>query len=175
MKRVLIINDSRFERLFLKDMIIALGFEVSTTDEYGSLRQVETLNPEMVIVNYTMPGMTGDEVIRRIKDRHPYIKCLLSSCSRLSPENYPLVDGILQTPVDRKELSRMLSTIMVAEPLIAVASDNIDPVASLPAERQMPTSSKKYNFCPFCGQGLHPSESVMSFCPFCGHELSPKA
>lgn len=161
--RVLIVNDSRFERLFLKDLVSNLGFEAAATDEYGSMRQVENLLPEMVIVNYTMTGMTGDELIARIKNIHPEIKCLLSSCSKLNPDRYPLVDGVLRTPVEREILDQMLHRLLdIKAELGQKAEPGFKP----------PASNGHFQFCPFCGQGLQLLEADIAFCPYCGQKLS---
>jgi len=165
--RVLIINDSRFERLFLKDMVAALGFEVHATDEFGSLRQVESLHPEMVIVNYTMTGMTGDNLIISIKNCHPEVKCLLSSCSNLTAEGYPQVDGILQTPVQREALQQLLQQLL-ASPLAADGEHRDDEVEAVVA----PKTERHFQFCPFCGQGLQQVGTRMAFCPYCGQKLA---
>lgn len=164
MNRVLIVNDSRFERLFLKDLVSNLGFEAIATDEYGSMRQVESLLPEMVIVNYTMTGMTGDELIARIKSIHPEIKCLLSSCSNLNPERYPRVDGVLHTPIEREALHQMLHRLL--DNNLAGPGPQAE-ISFHPAAR-----AGNFQFCPYCGQGLQALGTEIAFCPYCGQKLS---
>lgn len=166
MNRVLIINDSRFERLFLKDMVAALGFEVYAADEFSFLNQVESIQPEIVIVNYTMTEMTGDAIITRIKHQHPEVKCLLSSCSNLHAEKYPQVDAILQTPAQKEELKLLLQQIL-ASTTAAEDTSNDQEIAVI-AERP----DKSFHFCPYCGQGLQQVGVQIAFCPYCGHKLA---
>lgn len=156
MNRVLIINDSRFERLFLKDVVATLGFEAYATDEFGSLRQVDNLQPEMVIVNYTMSGMTGDKLVKSIKEKYPQVKCLLSSCSELDPRKFPRVDGIVHTPVERDHLQDLLQRLLVTQ----------ESRSSVEAAEEI-----HYQYCPYCGQELPGTGNKMAFCPFCGHKI----
>lgn len=43
-KRVLVVNDSRFERKIMRDMLINLGYEVKTTNEYEALILLDSYN-----------------------------------------------------------------------------------------------------------------------------------
>lgn len=48
-------------------------------DGYTALQLVETLKPEILIVDMMMPGMNGLEVIRQVKDRSPATRVIVLS------------------------------------------------------------------------------------------------
>jgi two-component system chemotaxis response regulator CheY len=65
----LVIDDSRAMRLILKRMLGELGFDVSeAADGRAGLDRIEAgLDPEVVIVDWNMPGMTGIEFIETVR------------------------------------------------------------------------------------------------------------
>ncbi len=143
-KKVLIINDSRFERLILKDMLSELGYQVMTSDEYDYSQQIKNHSPHILIVNLTMGSVSGDDIILETKTANPEIKCYLSSCSPIKFSNYinKKVDGVFQTPINSKELALVLSN-------------------DIPK-----------GFCPYCGKELINELACFRFCPFCGEKFA---
>ena len=116
MARVLIVNDSRFESMILKDTLSQLGYNVSITDEYSAVKQVQAFTPDVVLANYVMKDTFGDQLIERIKVRYPQIKCILTSNSELSRDDLKSgkVDAILKTPADKEALEDMLHDVFDA-------------------------------------------------------------
>ncbi|MEO7096221.1 MAG: chemotaxis-specific protein-glutamate methyltransferase CheB [Polyangiales bacterium] len=67
--RVAIVDDSSFVRAALQRIIDAEArFEVigQASDGRSAIALVEKLRPDVVTMDYNMPGMAGDEVVRRI-------------------------------------------------------------------------------------------------------------
>ena len=148
MKKVLVINDSRFESAILKDLLIRLGYDVKTTSEYYAIQEINNYLPNLVISNLVMKETSGDLLIKRIKDIQKDVTCFLSSCSDLNIEDYKYnkVDGVIKTPVNLEDLNNILKG----------------------------TSSKhdkeKFTFCPYCGGKF--GEEPYSFCPYCGERIN---
>ncbi|MBN2221434.1 MAG: response regulator, partial [Vallitaleaceae bacterium] len=113
MKRALLVNDSKFESLILKDMLQKMNFLVEIADEFDALYSMERFEPHVVIVNYVMQQTSGDKLIRLMKAGMPRVKCLLSSNSniRLSDFRGGYVDGIVHTPVSKFLLESALESI----------------------------------------------------------------
>jgi two-component system, chemotaxis family, chemotaxis protein CheY len=113
MGRVLIVNDSRFESMILKDLLSQLGYNVSITDEYEALRQVQSFSPNVVLANYVMKDTFGDRLIERIKARNPEILCILTSNSIINQDslNSKRVDAIVRTPVSKEDLESTLRAL----------------------------------------------------------------
>src|SRR5687768_5618146 len=80
--RVLIVDDQDLFRRVARDVIDATpGFEpigeASSGDE--CLQAVETLGPDLVLLDVRMPGMNGIEVARRLAATHPELPVVLIS------------------------------------------------------------------------------------------------
>jgi two-component system, chemotaxis family, protein-glutamate methylesterase/glutaminase len=83
--RVVIIDDSYFMRKLLKD-ILECDSEIrvvgtAENGEYG-LRMIKELEPDVVTLDYNMPGWNGLETLRRIMEQHPVPVVMLSAYTR---------------------------------------------------------------------------------------------
>jgi len=144
--RALIINDSRFESLILKDMLQKLGYTVEIADEFEALYTIEKFEPELVIVNYIMQQTRGDKLIRLMKAGMPELKYVLSSSNDVKLSDFPgsYIDGLLHTPISQFLLESVIKNI---------GQKNIEVEVS--------------TLCPKCKKDLAPFEGI-AFCPFCG-------
>lgn len=110
MNRVLLVNDSKLERIVLKDLLDTLGYEVTSTDEYGMFELFDEYQPDLVIVNYIMEQHRGDELISELKSQAPYIKCVLSSSNSIDKTQLQEdIDSIIHTPITRFILQEKLN------------------------------------------------------------------
>jgi CheY-like chemotaxis protein len=67
--RILIVDDDAFIRRPLELILRAEGFEPHTAvDGDDCLRRLETLRPDLIILDIMMPGRDGFEVCRRVKE-----------------------------------------------------------------------------------------------------------
>src|SRR6266404_6704530 len=66
-RKVLVIDDSPMLLSFVQEVLIDANFDVTTatTGEEG-LRAVEKSPPDLILLDYILPGMRGDEVCRRL-------------------------------------------------------------------------------------------------------------
>lgn len=156
MKRVLLVNDSRFESIILKDMFEQLDYEVAITDEFCALSEVENFQPELVVVNYIMEETRGDQLIGMIKTGQPEMICLMSSNSQLDRQRFKEagVDNIMRTPVSMFTLKDLL-------------------------RRTYETWQQKHGapeagdrLCPGCQADISGFSENILFCPFCGEEVN---
>lgn len=69
-RRALLIEDDASTRFFVRTALESYGFTVVEVDrgERG-LEIFEKVNPDVVLVDYTMPGMDGLECCRRLRAR----------------------------------------------------------------------------------------------------------
>jgi len=144
-KRALLINDSRFESLILKDMLQGLDYSVEIADEFEALYTMERYQPDLVIVNYIMQQTRGDKLIQLMKAGMPDMKCVLSSNSDIKMSDFSggHVDAILHTPVSQFLLESVLKRIDLQEKV------------------------EEEGLCPHCKKDLKAFPNI-SFCPFCG-------
>ncbi|HHV29226.1 response regulator [Acetivibrio mesophilus] len=113
MKKILLINDSKFESLILKDMLIDIGYIAGIADEYDAIDKVQAMHPDYIIVNRVMKGIYGDELASKIKSRFPDIRCILSSCDSISIDDFENtdIDAIIKTPIDQYRLKIVLNSM----------------------------------------------------------------
>ncbi|MCR4434299.1 MAG: response regulator [Clostridiales bacterium] len=111
MKRVLLVNDSMFQSIIMKDSLSEMGFKVEVTDEYDAIELTKSFKPDIVVVNYIMKEIRGDQLISLIKLEHPEIKCILSSSSAIDRRNTltQKIDEFLHIPAETDELTHMFN------------------------------------------------------------------
>lgn len=172
-KRVLVVNDSRFERKIMRDMLISLGYEVKVTNEYEVFFLLDSYNPDIVIANMNMTNITGDRLIQDIKGRIPTTKCYLSSCSEINPEysQSKWIDGVFATPINPGSLAKILQQeeIEVPKPFEEIMDLAVN--CSLGQNLHDENDVTRFAFCPYCGNTLSESSGKFDFCPFCGMKI----
>jgi len=62
MKKVLLVNDSKFESMILKDMLVSIGYIAGIADEYDAIEKVQDMRPDYIIINRVMKEIYGDEL-----------------------------------------------------------------------------------------------------------------
>jgi CheY-like chemotaxis protein len=69
---ILVIDDDSDVRAFLADSLQSLGYSVvEAEDGEGGLEVLREKSPDLVLLDYAMPGMNGAEVARIVRGRHP--------------------------------------------------------------------------------------------------------
>ena len=77
---VLVVDDDLDVRSFLDSSLKSLGFETLVTqDGYAGLAALDGSEPDAMIVDFAMPGMSGAEVARAARQRRPDIPIIFSS------------------------------------------------------------------------------------------------
>lgn len=149
MKKILVVNDCKFESIVMKDCLSDIGYSVKIASEYDAIIETRKFQPDILIANLIMKNTTGDKLISKIKSENSQIICLLSSCDLIKLEDFieNKVDEVINTPVNKDRLSETLDKV-------TKDCDNI-----------------KFLFCPFCGQKFDEISQGFSFCPYCGKTL----
>ena len=71
--KVLVVDDTDHVRRMLDTMLSMDGFEVVGTAGDGptAIQECDDLDPDVVVIDYMMPGMDGLECARQIRQRRP--------------------------------------------------------------------------------------------------------
>ena len=87
--RILVADDEPNIRLLYQSELEAEGYEVIlASDGAEAIRQVETQNPDLVILDIRMPGMDGVEAMGRILDGNNTLPVILNSAYSAYEENF---------------------------------------------------------------------------------------
>ncbi|HWI61024.1 MAG TPA: response regulator [Symbiobacteriaceae bacterium] len=81
--RILVADDEPIEREALRLLVQRHLPDVQVVGEAGTGRQVvelaETLRPDVILLDIEMPGLSGLEALREIRERSPGVRCLIVS------------------------------------------------------------------------------------------------
>ncbi len=80
-KRILVVDDASFMRMMVKEILSKNGYEIAGEAENGqkAIEKYNELNPDLVIMDITMPEVDGIEAVKRIKAEHPEAKIVMCS------------------------------------------------------------------------------------------------
>ena len=78
---ILIVDDAAFMRMMIKDILTKNGYEVAGEAENGvvAVENYGAIQPELVIMDITMPEMDGIEAVKKIKAGDPSAKIIMCS------------------------------------------------------------------------------------------------
>ncbi|SCW34469.1 two-component system, chemotaxis family, response regulator CheY [Paenibacillus tianmuensis] len=81
MKKILIVDDSLFMRMILRNVIQELGYETVAEASNGleALTLYSELKPDLVTLDITMPEMDGITALEEIKNMDPDAKVIMVS------------------------------------------------------------------------------------------------
>lgn len=81
MKKVLIVDDTAFMRLAIRNILVSHDFEVVAEAENGAvaLSKYMEFKPDVVTMDITMPEMTGLEALKAIMAYDPTAKIVMVS------------------------------------------------------------------------------------------------
>ena len=79
MARILIIDDSAFSRKIIRRALGETHEYLEAGDGMEGLEQYALHHPDVVILDLTMPGMHGIEVLRQIKAMDPAAKVIVGT------------------------------------------------------------------------------------------------
>ena len=86
MVRVLLVDDLSFMRMVQKDILSGSGYDVvgEASDGLEAVEMYESLKPDIVLMDITMPNMNGLDAVNRIMAADPQAKIII--CSALGQQ-----------------------------------------------------------------------------------------
>jgi DNA-binding NarL/FixJ family response regulator len=124
--KILLVDDHRIvldglKSLFDDDLEFEIIGAVSTPAE--ALQKMEQAQPDILLTDYTLPGMTGLELCAKTKERYPTVKRVILS---MHDEGHLVkqvmkegVDGYLLKSIQQSELKTALHQIMQGMPYVS--------------------------------------------------------
>ena len=93
----------------------------------AAIAAVDTLRPDMVLLDLRLPDMLGPEVVRALRHRDPHLKIVLFTAypdhAALDPALAAGADGALVKDSERHELVDAIRRVMAGERVVAIANE----------------------------------------------------
>ena len=104
-KRILLVDDEEGIRAACQQLLVDRGYDVLTAaNGADALEQFERLGDsiDVVLLDQVLPGLSGPEVLRRLRARHPQVRVVVMSgdpATAATPDaDLPGAVGFLQKP-----------------------------------------------------------------------------
>lgn len=107
---ILVVEDNDDLQILFRLVLESEGYEVAIANNgQDALRLLEETQPQLVLMDIMMPGVSGIEVSRSIKQQQSYETLpilLVSAIDRLKEQqlNYSQADGVLYKPFNLDDL-----------------------------------------------------------------------
>ncbi len=97
--RVLVVDDAKFMRHMLKNILVSMGWEVvgEASDGDEACELYETLAPDVVTLDIVMPKTNGIDALKRIRESDPNAKVVMISAI---DQREPLMDALKHGAAD---------------------------------------------------------------------------
>lgn len=110
--RVLLVDDNLTVAFGVRSLLCGRGYQVrlAHTGEAALAELTRDPLPDVVILDYELPGLDGQAVLTRIRQdpRTASIPVLMATASKIELVRLPLVDALLRKPYAREPLFRMV-------------------------------------------------------------------
>jgi CheY-like chemotaxis protein len=98
------------------EMVGDYDVEIASTGGEG-LAKIEESQFDLVVTDFMLPGITGDEVLRRTRLLHPDLPIVLFSiyyddATTISAQAHAMADACLRKPLDHDELVRVIEDLL---------------------------------------------------------------
>jgi CheY-like chemotaxis protein len=109
--RILVVEDDPAIATVVEETLTAEAYEVVCADAASALRLARELRPDVILLDYAMPGMDGAEISRRLRaDRATAaIPLVLMSAHPPAARPHMPVDAELPKPFDLEAMSALVA------------------------------------------------------------------
>jgi PAS domain S-box-containing protein len=112
---ILVVDDDADVRQFLVEALRTFGYQVlEAEDGYAALSLLAKSSPDLVIVDYAMPGLTGVEMVRELRLKRPELPILFVSGYAETAAMEEVVDentSVLRKPFEISKLQEIMSRL----------------------------------------------------------------
>lgn len=113
---MLVVDDERDVAVLIAHLLTNMGFQVSTAhDGLSGLEAIKTTLPDLVLLNHLMPGLTGLEVLERVR-RDPgteHIKVIIDSAATISSQALEMgAQGFIKMPFCPQDLCELVTRVL---------------------------------------------------------------
>ena len=124
-QRILVVDDDEAVRRFIVECLQSLGYNVDeAAGGEAALRQLQQVRPDLMIVDYAMPGMTGVDVVIQARSTEPALPIIMATgyadmeaVDRVMPP-----ENLLRKPFRLSELATAVRTALDPQNRLADAA-----------------------------------------------------
>lgn len=119
MKRILVVDDDDDFREIVVEILAMAGWQpLQAATGQEALDLVAREQPDLIVLDQRMPGLCGDEVIRRLRACHPGLPVVLVTAAKDVAQIARSVNVrfYLQKPIGIAELKSMIAQAMARGP-----------------------------------------------------------
>jgi CheY-like chemotaxis protein len=122
--KMLIVDDDLLIAVMLKDFFKGLDYEIHTSEDgQEALRLCEELKPHIIITDIMLPGMSGIELIKKLRSMDefavtPIIAFTAGSIQMREDAKAAGAHMVLEKPIKRMELVQKVDELLHATPFI---------------------------------------------------------
>lgn len=110
-ERLLVVEDDVYVRRFMIEWLSDLGYAVSSAESaIQALQQFESVKPELIIVDYAMPELTGAEMALKLREQgfQTPIIFVTGYADMLAIESVPAPTHLLRKPFEIDALTALV-------------------------------------------------------------------
>lgn len=108
--RILVVEDDADQAASVADFYESMGHQVEVaTNGPHALRQVDSFEPDVVLIDIVLPVFDGNLVAAEIRRRHPEPPRLFAMTGRKESVLSAMFDGFLAKPLKPAELQRVVA------------------------------------------------------------------
>ena len=112
MAHILVVDDSELARNLIGDILVKAGHEVDLAGGGGeALDLLATGTFDLVVTDWVMPGMMGEELIAHVKEKYPALPVVVITSyydsELLSKDRVP-PDKVVKKPFKNEELLELV-------------------------------------------------------------------
>ncbi len=181
---ILIVDDKACIRTTISLVLVELGYDVRTAgDGISALREIRKENPEILLSDLNMPGMSGFELLSVVRRRFPGILVIAMSGSfsgKEVPSGVP-ADAFYQKGSNTSALLQILRTPPANSRQLTPTSTFGSSVAAEVGAKNSSEAAEVQIVCPDCLRSLSPARDDdgklwrQQDCIYCGNSLHSAA
>lgn len=126
--RILVVDDDKLVSLGTAEMLKDLGHSVVEADSAAAALEMlrsEHSAFELVVSDHAMPGMTGLELGRLLRDSYPNLQFILATAYADLPDDQTSNFARLAKPFRQAELAKIIDTLFKGIPIVATNVVNL--------------------------------------------------
>jgi DNA-binding response OmpR family regulator len=107
MKKILVVDDDHNILEVVKSILISYGFEVHTHSTGLNVPEVVSdYQPDLILLDVRLPGKSGTDICKELKDQHCVVPIILFSAHTQQPNFLDAfgADAFMQKPFDVRDL-----------------------------------------------------------------------